>query len=37
MTLSPKGILFVGTPEPGAVYGRLDHKCAPIQDSVARN
>ncbi len=37
MTLSPKGILFVGTREPGAVYGRLDHKCAPIQDSVARN
>jgi hypothetical protein len=26
MTLSPKGILLVGTRELGAVYGRLDYK-----------
>jgi hypothetical protein len=37
MTLSPKGILFVGTREPGAAYAVLDHECAPIRDSVARN
>jgi glucose/arabinose dehydrogenase len=34
MTLSPKGILFVGTREPGVVYAVLDHKKQNRADQV---